>query len=94
MLSQTLYQHRLASGGSVLEPAGTGSIRHGGSFWQLLTEAVPVAPHYQNLATQIQHKEEQAVGRQWQRSGEGEGAGQGAGLSSADPNASSCTKDP
>jgi len=34
----------LASGRSVLEPAGTGSIRHGGSFSQLLTEATPVAP--------------------------------------------------
>ena len=33
-----------ASGGSVLDPAGTGSVRHGGSFWQLLTEATPVAP--------------------------------------------------
>jgi len=34
----------LASGGSVLELAGTGSIGHTGSFWQLLTEATPVAP--------------------------------------------------
>jgi len=34
----------LASGGSVLEPAGTGFIRHGGSFSQLLTEATPIAP--------------------------------------------------
>jgi len=34
----------LASGESVLEPAGTGSIRQGGSFWQLLTETTPVAP--------------------------------------------------
>jgi len=34
----------LVSGGSILEPAGTGSIRHRGSFWQLLTEATPVAP--------------------------------------------------
>ena len=33
----------LPSGRSVLEPAGTGSIRHRGSFWQLLTEANPVA---------------------------------------------------
>ena len=34
----------LVSSGSVLEPAGTGFIRHGGSFWQLLTEATPIAP--------------------------------------------------
>lgn len=33
----------LASGGSVLEPAGVGSVRHWGSFWQLLTETTPVA---------------------------------------------------
>ena len=33
----------LASGESVLELVGIGSIRHGGSFWQLLTEATPVA---------------------------------------------------
>jgi len=34
----------LPSGGSVLESAGTGFIRHGGSFSQLLTEATPIAP--------------------------------------------------
>jgi len=34
----------LASGGSILEPAGTGFIRYGGSFSQLLTEATPIAP--------------------------------------------------
>jgi len=34
----------LASSGCVFEPAGTGFIRHGGSFWQLLTEATPVVP--------------------------------------------------
>jgi len=34
----------LASGRSVLEPAGTHSVRHGGSFLQLLTEATTVAP--------------------------------------------------
>jgi len=45
-----------ASGRSILEAAGIGSIRHGGSFWQLLTEAAPVAsPHNQNPATQTQH---------------------------------------
>ena len=43
----------LASSGSVSELAGIGSIR--GSFWQLLTAATPVAPHYQNLATQTQY---------------------------------------
>jgi len=32
----------LASSGSILEPAGIGSIRHGGSFSQLLTEATPL----------------------------------------------------
>jgi len=42
----------LASSGSVLEPAGTGSIRYGGSFSQLLTESTPIAPHYQNLVMQ------------------------------------------
>ena len=48
----------LASGGSILEPAGTGSVRHGGSFWQLLTESHPCTPHhppYQNLAMQTQY---------------------------------------
>jgi len=34
----------LASGGSVLEPAGAGSFGHRGRFWQLLTEVTPVAP--------------------------------------------------
>ena len=34
----------LARGGSILEPAGTGFIRHGGSFLQLLIEATPIAP--------------------------------------------------
>ena len=34
----------LASSRSVLEPAGTGCIRYGGSFSQLLTEATPIAP--------------------------------------------------
>jgi len=43
----------LASGGSILELAGTGFIRHGGSFSQLPTEATPIAPScYQNLAMQ------------------------------------------
>ena len=34
----------LGSGGSVLEPASTGFIKHRGSFLQLLTEATPIAP--------------------------------------------------
>jgi len=34
----------LASGGSILELAGTGFIRYGGSFLQLLREATLVAP--------------------------------------------------
>ena len=34
----------LAGGGSISEPAGIGSVRHRGSFWQLLTEATPAAP--------------------------------------------------
>jgi len=46
----------LASGGSVLEPACTGCIRHGGSFKQLLTEAASVVSCYQNLATQTQYR--------------------------------------
>jgi len=43
-LPPLLFGLALASGGSVLEPAGTGFIRHGGSFSQLLTEATPIAP--------------------------------------------------
>ncbi|PKU39851.1 hypothetical protein llap_9848 [Limosa lapponica baueri] len=43
----------LASGGSVLEPAGIGSVRHGGSFWHLLIEDTP---YYQHLATQAKYK--------------------------------------
>ena len=31
----------LATGGSILGPAGTGSVQHRGSFWCLLTEATP-----------------------------------------------------
>ena len=34
----------LASGGSVSELAGTGSVGHRANFWQLLTEATPAAP--------------------------------------------------
>jgi len=34
----------LASGRSILEPAGTGFMKHGGSFLQFLTEASSIAP--------------------------------------------------
>ena len=34
----------LGSGRSILEPPGTGSVRHGGSFLQLLIESIPIAP--------------------------------------------------
>jgi len=43
MLPPSLMGLVLASSGSILEPAGTGSVRHRGSFQQLLTEATPVA---------------------------------------------------
>jgi len=43
-LPPSLMGSALASGGSILEPAGVGSTGHRGSFWQLLTEATPVAP--------------------------------------------------
>jgi len=43
-LPPSLIGSALASGGSHLEPSGTGCVRHGGSFWQLLTEATPIAP--------------------------------------------------
>jgi len=44
VLPPSLMGSALASGGSVLELSGTGSVGHRGSFWQLLTEATPVAP--------------------------------------------------
>ena len=44
VLPLSLIDSALASSRSVLEPAGIGSIRHRGSFWQLLTEATPIAP--------------------------------------------------
>jgi len=43
-LLPSLMGSALASGGSVLEVAGIGSIRNGGSFRQLLTESTPIAP--------------------------------------------------
>jgi len=44
VLPPSLMGSALASGRSVFEPAGTGFIRHRGSFWQLLTEATPIGP--------------------------------------------------
>jgi len=43
VLPPSLMALALARGGSVLELAGTGSVRHGGSFEQLLTEGTPIA---------------------------------------------------
>jgi len=43
-LSPSPMGSALASGRSVLEPAGTGCVGHGGSFRQLLTGATPAAP--------------------------------------------------
>jgi len=57
VLPPSLMGSALGSSGSVLEPAGTGSVRHGGGFSQLLTEATPIAPHYQNLATQTHNRQ-------------------------------------
>jgi len=44
VLLLSLMVSALASSRSTLELAGTGSVGHGGSFWQLLTEASPVSP--------------------------------------------------
>jgi len=41
----------LGSGGSILEPASTDFVRHGGNFLQLLTEATPIAPLLQKLSS-------------------------------------------
>jgi len=43
VLPLSLIGSASVSSGSILELADIGSIRHGGSFWQLLTEATPVA---------------------------------------------------
>lgn len=40
---------------SILEPAAVCSIGHWGSFWQLFTEATPVALSFQNLLIQTQY---------------------------------------
>ncbi|KAJ7396931.1 hypothetical protein BTVI_140397 [Pitangus sulphuratus] len=42
VLPPSLIVLALASCEAALEPAGIGSVRHLGSFWQLLTEATPV----------------------------------------------------
>ena len=44
MLPASLTGSALPSGGSVLEPTGTGSVRHGGSFWHLFIADTPAAP--------------------------------------------------
>jgi len=44
VLPPLLMGSALASGVSVLEPAGIESVGHRGSLYQLLTEATPVAP--------------------------------------------------
>jgi len=44
VLPSLLIGLAMGSGGSILEPSGTVFIRHGGSFFQLLTEATPIAP--------------------------------------------------
>jgi len=44
VLPPSLMGLALASSGSVLDLAGTGSIKSGGSFWQLLAAATSVAP--------------------------------------------------
>lgn len=45
----------LAHEGSDSKPSGFGSVRHRGNFWQVITEANPVPPRYQNLSLQTQH---------------------------------------
>jgi len=44
VLPPSLIGSFMASSGSILEMAGTGSVGHKGIFQQLLTEANPVAP--------------------------------------------------
>lgn len=53
-LSTSLLGSALASSRSILEPASIGSAGHGRGFYQLLREASPVVPCYQNLAMPIQ----------------------------------------
>jgi len=57
VLPLLLIRLALGSGGSVLEPANTGFIRHGESFSQLLTEATPIGPRcYQNLSMKTHNR--------------------------------------
>jgi len=44
VLPPLLMGSALASRGYILELAGIGSVRHSGSFWQLLTDTTPVYP--------------------------------------------------
>jgi len=44
VLPPSLIGSALARSGSILEPAGAGFIRHGGSSSQLLAEVAPIAP--------------------------------------------------
>jgi len=55
VLPPSLISLTVASDGPLLALAATGTIRHGGSFWHILTEATPVVPCYQNLAMQTQY---------------------------------------
>ncbi|KAJ7410983.1 hypothetical protein BTVI_51435 [Pitangus sulphuratus] len=54
-LPRSLMDSTLARGKSGLEPAGTGSIGHRVTFWQLLTETTPIVLYYQKLAMQTQY---------------------------------------
>jgi len=65
----------LPSSESVLELSGSGFIRHGGSFSQLLTETTPIArpgppPRNQNLAIEIHNRCELDLALQYLRTGE------------------------
>jgi len=52
----SLMDSPLSRSGCVLEQVGIGSAGDGGSLCYLPTEGTPVAPCYQNLATQTQYK--------------------------------------
>lgn len=58
VLSQKLSYHHCLAWLWTEMPAGIGSVGDGGSFYQLVKEAIPVAsPHcFQNLAIQTQYK--------------------------------------
>lgn len=55
ILSLSLMCSALASGKSILELVGNGSVHHTDNFWRLLTKATPEALRYQNLATWTKH---------------------------------------